>query len=588
MSLYERNPVVVIDDGIYDLMDDYRKIFCKKEFGCNPEKVSYIKLSEVRNFITTENVDSRSVYFYVFEKIDTAEEYARACELVVTSPNVDIVMLFGQYSRSFDVCGYAATDKFCKIHNIGVHYKFDFDQNPLEDMAEKHRNCLHLMAMFLYLLSLEVGAYDDFSVTLKLNYPSMYCAVQCSLFELKDKINKVKTLEEEEKEKIECLEREKSYRYKMNFSHERNDITSQFVPQIDKDYDKSLSQLSAYYLASEEAFEENVSADVNFTRYTMAEMDEFAKGGPAPDVYQSRSEATKKITTGDDLLRRVSSENEKKINIKLAINLAKNLVATKKPELIPFVIATAVAILVFLLTIVTTYGTYIIKNTASSVDMKLLAICIGVPVAIIVFSALIGFVANLVAFSSVRKIINDIYEIVSQIANGFLSVSEKIREYLNDFITVFCNYHIKDSIIFQCKRRLESIEKDKELILRGTIPLNAEADFLRMLYEYEKEKDDSGHNEKYVDGVYSNEDSYVAYDESFSFQSDNLNLSNDMAHEQELSEMKNYIDVKTCIDAVRDNAQTVVKGTENDSFINSKSPWILQADISQCVNGGVL
>ena len=33
MSLYEKKPVVVIDDNIYDLIGRFKELLCKKDFG---------------------------------------------------------------------------------------------------------------------------------------------------------------------------------------------------------------------------------------------------------------------------------------------------------------------------------------------------------------------------------------------------------------------------------------------------------------------------------------------------------------------------------------------------------------------------
>ena len=589
MSLYEKNPVVVIDDSIYDHIGDYKKIFCKKEFGSTPEKVKFIKLSQVNDFITAKNIDSHSVYFYIFEKIDTAEEYVSACDKIVKSNNVDIVKLFGQYSGSFDVCGCAYSGEQCNIHTVSVNYSFGFDQEMLDPENERYRNCLHLISMLLYLLSFEEGAFDDFSVKLKLNYPSMYCAVQRNLFEIKDEINNIKKQIDEKRSKIEALGSEKPHKYSMLFTYKDEEADNP-PPVPDGDYEKSLSSLSSYYLTSKEQFDNKVSADVNFTRYTMAEMDEFAQGGPKPEVYQRRSEATDKVADVDELLRRVSDGDENRINIKLAISLARNLVDTKKPDAGPFITAGAVALVLFVITVATVYAAHIIKNTAASVDMELLAVCIGVPAAIIVVSVLVGFIANVLAFSSVKRIIKGLYSAVRKKTSEFSSVSEKIRCYLNDFITVFCNNHIKDSIISQCRKQLAILEKNKETTLEKVVPLNYTADLLHMLYEYEKQNDNFAHNESDVDSMYTSEESFVGYDETEPFENQFYSqpTADDSSDAAEEAKMKTYINKNACLEAISDNSQTDVVGSDNSSFINSKSPWILKVDISKCSNGGVL
>ena len=604
MSLYGNNPVVVIDDDIYDLMGSYKKVFCKKEYGSSLEGVTWIKLSDAPKKILSENVDDHGVYFYIFNKIDTGNEYVKACEHIITSPNIDVVMIFGQYSRRFDVCSVKSAENPCDIHNIGVIYSFDINQPRLPEETENYRNCLHLMAVLLYLLSFEEGAFADFSVRLKLNYPSMYAAVQKCLFELKDEINKIEDLEEKATDQIEKLEKEGSYRYKIGFSNEGDKKSVPPVPQVDKDLDKSLTQLSSYYLQSRDKFEKRVFEDICLTRNTMAEMDEFAGSGNVidgkkPDVYQSRTEEKEKITTDDDLLRKVAPENEDKMNIGLAISYAKNLVGTKKPEFAPFVTAGIVALLAFVVTVITVYGVHIIKNTANAVDMNLLAICIAVPVGLIILSVFIGFISNLVAFSSVKKIISDIYDVICKRTDDFESISGKIRSYLNDFITVFCNYHVKDSIIFQCRRSLEIFARSKENILSEAEPINAIADFMEIVYEYEKEAEQSDHDEVITDTMYGNEDSFVDYEETpdyeessdddddWNFTVEDRNASASLLSYDTDGEMKKYTNAKACSEAVEKNSRTTVKGTRDDSFVNSKSPWILQVDISSCVNGGV-
>ena len=123
MALYNQKTVVVIDDNIYDLMEFYKTILCKKEFGFSADKIKFIRLSDLSATIPADRIDDFRMYFYIFEKINTAEEYAEAAEKLICSPNIDVTLLHCQDGKGFDVCSCRTAD-FCNVHCISINRDF--------------------------------------------------------------------------------------------------------------------------------------------------------------------------------------------------------------------------------------------------------------------------------------------------------------------------------------------------------------------------------------------------------------------------------------------------------------------------------
>ena len=73
MALYNEKTVVVIDDNIYDLMELYKSVLCRKEFGISPDKLNFIKFSDLSATIPADRLSDFRMIFYIFEKINSME-----------------------------------------------------------------------------------------------------------------------------------------------------------------------------------------------------------------------------------------------------------------------------------------------------------------------------------------------------------------------------------------------------------------------------------------------------------------------------------------------------------------------------------
>lgn len=593
MALYDKKTIVVIDDNIYDLMEDYKHILCRKDFGVPPEKIKYIKLSDLSAAIPADRIDDFRMYFYIFEKINTAQEYEEIAAKLIKSPNVSIAVLYCQDSVCFNLCE-EKKKALRYIHNIGISRDFSLEEtDQLTDREVQARNCLNLSALLFYLISLEEGAFDDFTVKLQLNYPSLYSAVQYTLLEYTRDVELIEAKVKEERECIERFKAEKPHRYEYNFS--ANKINEQILntPVSGDDSQQELKQLSSLYADCESEIDCAIARDVSAIRYAMAEMDQFAKGGREPEFYSNRTEVSEPVTV-DDLLRNVELTEGKNLNAKQAINLARGLVTTEKPGVKPFFIAVGVSVLLFLLSIASVYLINVVKNGTVAVDMTLLIVCVLVPIAILLLAGVVGFIMNTSAYKKIKALLSGIRDSISNRTRGFDSLVENVRRYLNDFLTVFCNYHAKDFRISQCNKRIFSLEKEREAVIDDMAEYNSIADLIKILYDYEQElKAKEGEGEAYSDNLYNATDKTVDYRiDAYELNDEDRLLSEEDEEAVETQTNKGglvrYGNCNQCLKAIEKGSKTTISGNESTAFVNSKSPWISSIEISACVNGGVL
>jgi hypothetical protein len=321
----------------------------------------------------------------------------------------------------------------------------------------------------------------------------------------------------------------------------------------------------------------------------MAEMDEFARGGAEPDFHRESTDG-ENIPTVDDLLRNVELADGSSLNAKQAINVAKGLVKTEKPKIKPFIIGTGVAIALFLICVAIIYGVNIVKNGAASLDKLLLVVCLCVPVAAIVIAGIIGFIINLFEFRKIRGLIANIRSNVQNRARGFGSLVEKVRAYLNDYLTVFCNFHAKDFSILQSEKRIGEMEKEKEEIIATLEKNNCFADDIKKLYAYEMSlRDDDFDNTEGVDNLYKEKNDGHNYLSDFdSFDHISPQEVEITVQSQKKAELKTCADCKQCVDFITSQCNTAKDGNESDIFKYTQSPWLTAIKISDNMNGGMI
>ncbi len=586
MPINQKYTAVIVDDGIFDSIVFLRSIFSKKAFDTQHEKTKFIPLSALSAAIPADRLDDFGVYIYVFEKIDTAEEYLKAFANIKQSPNIEEVLLFCQTSKSFSLCEHTNSN-IEKCHNIAI----TFESHPLKTkpLAPEHKrleHCLSLYAFLSLLLQLGEGALDDFSVLLKLNYKSIFSAVQYEWFGFNEYLRKNEHIISVLKEKIEELERKEPLIYKhRNFAKtpDLGSVSELTLPQKQSS-EETLKGLATAYSKYKTALEKTVHSDIEATRYVMAATDASSADAALPECLTTeKPDVTNPLPTGNDLLKKteMTELNGPSLNIEESLRLAHSLTKQDKPKINSYLITAGIGIVLFLLCVGSVYLTQLIKNGFTSINRNTLLVILLVPVGIILAAGICGFIINSARYAKIKKLISEIRHEISSLIDDAAKAVARIRIYLNKFITVFYNHHAKDHAIEIYNRKIASLEYKKKGIISDMDTCRSFAEFVLALYDislaYEREnaaeEDDFSYRKSQRQFGY-----YESTDEAYT--------NSTSTEEADHSFVKKLCNRDACVKEITENCSTLFDGENCFAFEDFDNPWISQAHISLCENGG--
>lgn len=538
----KNNAVVVIEDSIFNDIIFCKSILAKDEFKTSLEKIKFISLSDLSVAIPADRLDDYGVYFYLFEKIDTAEEYIECYNKMRQSVNTENVLLFCQETKHFDINTDELKNKLSKCYNFSIY--FDIMSNKksiLPETQSKVERCLNLFVLLSFLLEAESGALENLTVKLKLNHLNIFRAAQCELCSFEKALQKTRGEIASVKEEIEALEERKPLVYSCK-------AFSKFPEEVEKlsDLEKSasddelLKKLAIAYADYEDILKKSVGRDVEAVRYIMADVDSTDSDGINPHTTSSRSEL---IPTAKDLLKKVDSQNKQtgKLNVKEALNMADYLREQAKPKIGSYLKAAGLAAACFIVLAGGVYTTTILKNKSfTSGDVDELLIFTLIPLSIIFVAGIIGFIFNLLKYSKIKKFIDEIFYEVKNLLSELKSRLSAIRAYLDSFITVFLNNHTKDHEIDARKKRILKLQNDQMHITKKASKYTAFAQTALSLYDGEVP-------EKAKKSISTEE------------------IAEDITNSRDIS----------------------VHGDRYSQFEYFKSPWITEVDFSFYTNGGI-
>ena len=578
MAIYQRHPIAVVDDSIYEDLTFYKSLLGNKEFSTGLDKIKLIALSDLSAAIPADRIDDFGVYFYLFECINSSEEYNRYCNLLRKSPNIENVLLFCQNrNASFDI----SDNDNCRIFNFGIICD-PYEQNELacaSDTRQHTERCLKLLAVLTALCSVEDRAYSSkqIAVYAQLNYEAIYYAVRHRLLGFSDELSNHDRQIAEYKVRIETLQDKKKFLYSCKSFSELPDIE---VPDIDISIhhpEDTLRALGVAFSESEEQLDKLIDSDIHTVRRAMEETDSTIGKDTEPlCLNKSNPDLHHPVPTSNDLLRKTPSDldTNTNLNISEAIIIARNFLNFEKPKLGKFLLMSACCILLFLITTGSVYLTNILNNPTVQIDRQTLLLVLLIPAGLVLLSALVGFIINKIDYGKIKKILKEIAAAVRVLKSNVLRIISQVREYLNTFITVFYNYHTRDYCIALWNKQIHQLENEKKQIIQGMGVYNTLCDLLKEAYEEtqaakaKENKEDSVRNLD-PDNLYG-----------ISFDSDDSYLVSSRASES-VAEQTHICNITEkcknadeCTDFITNHCDTHVTGNEGDSFCDITVPWI--------------
>ncbi|MBE6733852.1 MAG: hypothetical protein E7563_00730 [Ruminococcaceae bacterium] len=589
MAIYQKKAIAIIEDNLYDSIVFYKSVLDNKDFHTGLNHIKLIPLSDLSATIPADRIDDYGVCFYLFERINTTDEYLACCSQILQSNNIDNIMLFCQdRNKPFDF----PKGSYDKIINYGIVCDLYLDsENLATDVSRQHtERCIKLLSLLTTLCAVEERAFSrkQIAVQIKLNYKAVFCAAMHKCLEFSEEIKKKEHRISQCKDKITELEHKKPLHYSCKHFSEIPEIKLPDIDISNPDLDNNLRILGNAYDECNSILNDSIDRDITIVRYAMTDLDSQQTADIIPDSLLAESPTPDNpVPVSNDLLKRTETdlETDAYLNIPEAIRIAKTFSNVKKPRFKDFLIACGFGLSAFILLIASVYLISTLQNRASFSNSELLIVFL-VPVGLIILSALMGFIINKIDFGKIRKVLKEISAAIKTIKTRLAIIISQVRKYLNTFITVYCNYHTRDYYIASLRKAIESLVNEKKQLFLSQSVYQTLCDVM-----------EQSHNEGVTQCDTKAEPNLCQNDNdllyTMSFDSADDFLSSQISHIDEEQEKPKctslsdkYTTAKGCVEYIGNYSETEISGNECEPFRNISVPWISEISFDLRGTGG--
>ena len=526
------NTVVIVPQNIYDKIQKYMQILAKKEFSAFVENVCFVNENSAGElppavFDMSENI------IFLYGLITTPEEHAEAYSKCENSrkihSNGNHYMLFAQNKfneRSLTLTK-AAKETVKKTFDIGIIEDDDPEDcsSELDEYKEDIR-CIKLIALAMAIISCNNSEHPFhlskyyMTASIDLNYKKIYYAIinaMCKYTEEKELLQK--TIEESE-EIIKELENKKPKICKGIFEEENtffeNVIAKKLKDSIDAEH--FISDLEKNYDANQKGMAKSISNKVKIARYALGEADDIEpityvdKGNNnfVPESNINSEKSSQRYMTivdtnnGEEIdpnkvLERPNTSIFNDAYVKAFLPLAKEF--DKRERVNTYRIMLISSLVAFVFVLFSGFIYYIRYKQSGFVDADFSDVVnvLAIPFAAVIFMGLIGAAFILIKYIKCRFVFGKLYKTIDRLFIETKKVCANIKQYVDNYLTVYYNYHIKFAQIKKLKDIIQYTKKKIEDIDKKIEPLNQLAERLDYIVKifYDKKRtsiDESKHS----------------------------------------------------------------------------------------------
>ncbi len=492
----ELKTVVIVDRRIYEKIQLYRSFLERSEFETQLSETRFIceDTAEDLSSAVSNNITN---YLFLYGLID-GDEYRIHRDLIIDKmknyPNSNFYMIFCQnllndepYDNIEKVKGLV-----CKPFCIGIVEGGDLSD---EEAAENLR-CVKLLSLAMAICSYNDGPggcyapeYYYVTATIDVNCTNVFYAASYELSKFAESINnKVQQINGLEAS-ADSIAKEKPHMCTGNYADASQALESLSLRGFSEYSDMSAMRREMEFLGKKcvTVYDDNIASKINTARCGLAFAEEKIKptydvnnnGNISVDVdynlansYMSITEADEdQVASPDELLAR--PDNNMGFNVAMlrsALPLAKELEksqSTQPKKILPITLG------ILLLFAVSAASAYIVRYFMSGltgVDMTDILLTICIPVAVILLITVIAFCISIFQKRQKKQIFKGLYSKISAFIENTKDVCLKINQYIDKYLTVYFNYHIKYNLIRECNEKAEYLKKDILAIRKKSIP----------------------------------------------------------------------------------------------------------------------
>lgn len=319
------------------------------------------------------------------------------------------------------------------------------------------------------------GNVDVFGAEIEIlpNYDAVYVAVKHRLLENKDRLQEMNAKIENIKQKLQDIKDEPLKICEQIYPVvPMPDVQS---PPDEKSLDKLCQSICDGFETYDDALSRAVHTHVSVTHASMAKIDASSDGNDAgfAEFFSKKDAKPASSAPGEaDLLKNANRLKTERSFLRTATRAARELGEPGKPSFKSILTAFALTLGAFILIAGSVYLQQAITAGWQNVDKKLFALLLGVPAALLLLAALAALIVGLIQRAKVKSILKGLKR---KIKTFFESASDYIRNlkaYLDDFVSVFFNYHFRERRIAVLERKERRLLKERDRMMQGIETIN--------------------------------------------------------------------------------------------------------------------
>lgn len=511
----EYSTIVVVDRDIYAKIELYRKILEKSEFGTLLKKAKFISDDSAGELSSAElNNAENTFYLYgLICKEKYTECYRQIEENRKTYQNSGYYMIFccKKYCEPYDMSKSSA-ESVKKTFAFGIVE----DENPQKqtlsgsvDFTESEMDEIRCIKLLSTLMAIcphgdmhKAKIFDSYYTLadVRLSYKHIYLSVLHKLSRYADIIAGLQKNIRLHNDIISELNNKKPVICRGNYSEtgletETLKEFSQYGNMVE--LRRSLENVYGNSVKSIKGF---VRGKINVARLAMAEAEEHCPTAVVQDqnshsvvdvvtseetpVYMTLTEVDEKYEIQPERILERPEERVPFDAVRLgaALPVAREFEKRGRLPIGKTILATLAGVLIFAVFVSAVYLARYFNAGFNGVDWYDFAVVVGVPVAAVLCAGLVVVAVQLIQRAHCKNVFKQLHKSLKDFLADAGSWCEAVKKYIDIYLTVFYNNHIKYSRIRKLENEIISLENEIKIFEGQIKPINDKADKIYRLF----------------------------------------------------------------------------------------------------------
>jgi len=507
----EYRTIIVVSSRIWDKIELYRKFLEKSEFGTELNQALFVTDDSVEELSSTE-LNKVQTCLFLYDML-TEKEYADYYGLIEEKrkeyQNTAFYMLFCQDPTLGKPYAESEQNETSVLKTFSIEIIDDKFVDDISLAAELR--CIKLLTLALAIAKHnEGGSYLEFNsfymnAYLTPDYKNIYFSIMHSLSGEADKINAKRRRIKINASVVDFLEKKASVSCEGKFEASDEDFSCELKPFSSYGKMDTLQrEMENVYNQACDATEKAVARSIHVARSALAVEEMFPPefveviedGVVSFEVNENAKRFQNYMTTREvepeeeagvarpaDLLSRPFADDEFEfVNMRSVFPLAGNFEKSRKEKLSPTILTSigfAVVFAVFSALIY--FARYHTDGRLIGVNKREALIICALPPIALVLAGVVALLVQVFRRHRCKNFFKDIYKRLNGFLNRRVSLIKVIKEYINKYLTVYYNNHIKHSRIASLRNESAVLEHEISEIEKAAVPSNNAAEIVSQL-----------------------------------------------------------------------------------------------------------